>query len=135
MAYTAGLAFLLGLWGLWLIRRGTLASSRWFLKLAVWAVILPFVMNTAGWLLTESGRQPWIVQGIMLTKNAVSPSVGLASVIISLTVFVAAYVTLTIVDAVLMIRYARKEAEPQPAPGDGDGDGDGADALVTAVRY
>ena len=63
MAYTAGLEFLLGLWGLWLIRRRTLASSRWFLKLAVWAVILPFLMNTAGWLLTESGRQPWIVQG------------------------------------------------------------------------
>ena len=129
MAYTAGLEFLLGLWGLWLIRRRTLASSRWFLRLAVWAVILPFLMNTAGWLLTESGRQPWIVQGLMLTKNAVSPSVGLASVITSLTVFVAAYVTLTIVDAALMIRYARKEAEPQPAAGDG------ADALVTAVRY
>ena len=33
-------------------------------------------MNTAGWLLTESGRQPWIVQGLMLTKNGVSPSVS-----------------------------------------------------------
>ena len=129
MAYTAGLDFLLGLWGLWLIHRRTLARSRWFLTLAVWAVILPFLMNTAGWLLTESGRQPWIVQGIMLTKNAVSPSVGLASVIISLTVFVAAYLSLTIVNAMLMIRYARKEAEPEPAPGDA------ADALVTAVRY
>ena len=129
MAYTAGLLFLLGLWGLWLIRRGSLARSRWFLTLAVWAVILPFAMNTAGWLLTESGRQPWIVQGLMLTRNAVSPSVGLASVITSLTVFVAAYLTLTIVDAALMIRYARKEAEPEPAAGDG------TDALVTAVRY
>ena len=49
--------------------------------------------------------------------------------ITSLTVFVAAYVTLTIVDAALMIRYARKEAEPQPAAGDGAG------ALVTAARY
>jgi cytochrome d ubiquinol oxidase subunit I len=129
MAYSAGLEFLLGLWGLWLIRRKRLAGSRWFLTLAVWAVTLPFVMNTAGWLLTESGRQPWIVQGIMLTKNAVSPSVGLASVITSLTVFVAAYLSLAVVDVMLMIRYARKEAEPDPAPGDG------ADALVTAVRY
>jgi cytochrome d ubiquinol oxidase subunit I len=86
-------------------------------------------MNTAGWLLTESGRQPWIVQGIMLTKNAVSPSVGLASVISSLTVFVAAYLTLAIVDVALMIRYGRKELEPEPAPADG------ADALVKAVRY
>ena len=37
---------------------------------------LPFVMNTAGWLLTENGRQPWIVQGLQLTKDGVSPSVG-----------------------------------------------------------
>ena len=36
---------------------------------------LPFLMNTAGWFLTESGRQPWIVQGIMLTKNGISPTV------------------------------------------------------------
>jgi len=64
-----------------------------------------------------------------LSRNAVSPSVGLASVITSLTVFVAAYLSLAVVDVMLMIRYARKEAEPEPAPGDG------ADALVTAVRY
>ena len=44
-----------------------------FLWVAVWGAVLPFVMNTAGWFLTESGRQPWIVQGIMLTKNGISP--------------------------------------------------------------
>ena len=41
-------------------------------------------MNTAGWMLTESGRQPWIVQGLQLTRDAVSPSVGTAAVVISL---------------------------------------------------
>ena len=46
-------------------------------------VILPFLMNTAGWLLTESGRQPWIVQGIMLTKNGLSPSVSTTELWIS----------------------------------------------------
>ena len=45
-----------------------------FLWVAVWGAVLPFLMNTAGWLLTESGRQPWIVQGIMLTKNGISPT-------------------------------------------------------------
>jgi cytochrome bd-type quinol oxidase subunit 1 len=65
----------------------------------------------------------------MLTKNAVSPSVGLASVITSLTVFVAAYLILAVVDVALMVRYGRKELEPERAPADG------ADALVTAVRY
>ena len=60
--------------------------SRWFLRLAVWAVVLPFVMNTAGWLLTENGRQPWIVQGLQLTKDGVSPSVSTAEVAISIIV-------------------------------------------------
>jgi cytochrome d ubiquinol oxidase subunit I len=129
MAYSAGLVFLLGLWGLWLTRRGRLPAARWFLAAATWAVILPFVMNTAGWLLTESGRQPWIVQGLMLTKHGLSPSVGLASVIVSLALFVAAYFALAVVDVVLMVRYARKQIEPEPAPGDG------ADARVAAVRY
>ena len=72
MAYAGVLVFLISLWGLWLIRRKKLATSRLFLWVAVWAVVLPFLMNTAGWLLTESGRQPWIVQGIMLTKNGIS---------------------------------------------------------------
>ncbi len=71
MAYGGALVLLIAVWGLWLIRRKKLATSRRFLWLATWAVVLPFLMNTAGWLLTESGRQPWIVQGIMLTKNGI----------------------------------------------------------------
>src|SRR5262249_43534884 len=62
MAYLAGLIALLALWGAWLVHKGTLARSKWFLAIGVWAVITPFLMNTAGWFLTENGRQPWIVQ-------------------------------------------------------------------------
>ena len=69
-------------------------------------------MNTAGWLLTESGRQPWIVQGIMLTKNGISPSVSVTWLWISLVGFIALYVTLGAVDLVLMLRYSRRELEP-----------------------
>ena len=76
MAYLGVLVLAIAVWGLWLIRRKTLATSRVFLWVAVWAAVLPFLMNTAGWLLTESGRQPWIVQGIMLTKNGISPTVS-----------------------------------------------------------
>jgi len=132
MAYIAGLVFLLGVWGLWLIRRKTLASSRWFLILATWAVITPFIMNTAGWFLTEIGRQPWIVQGLMLTRNGVSPSVSSTSIVISLVIFILLYVALAVVDLVLMLRYGRRDLEPLPAPSDG---GDAADVPVPAVRY
>jgi cytochrome bd ubiquinol oxidase subunit I len=130
MAYLAVIVLLIGLWGLWLIRRKKLATSRLFLWVATWGVILPFLMNTAGWLLTESGRQPWIVQGIMLTKNGLSLSVSTTWVVISLVVFVLLYGTLGTVDLLLMLKYSRKELSPAPAE-----TAPGAEAPVPAVQY
>ncbi|HEU0192721.1 MAG TPA: cytochrome ubiquinol oxidase subunit I [Streptosporangiaceae bacterium] len=114
MAYLATLALLLALWGAWLLWRKKMTTAKWFLRLAVWSLPLPFLMNTAGWLLTENGRQPWIVQGLQLTKDGVSPSVSTATVAIGLSVFLALYVVLGVVDAMLMFRYAR--IRPAPAP-------------------
>ncbi|HXP21965.1 MAG TPA: cytochrome ubiquinol oxidase subunit I [Streptosporangiaceae bacterium] len=129
MAYSAGLIVLLGLWGLWLIRRGKIVTSRLFLTAAVWAVILPFVMNTAGWLLTESGRQPWIVQGIQLTRAGVSPSVSFTELVISMVIFGLLYTGLGVVDAVLMLRYSRRELGPGPAQAED------ADAPLPSMLY
>ena len=128
MAYAGVLVLLVSLWGLWLIRRKKLGASRLFLWVAVWAAVLPFLMNTAGWLLTESGRQPWIVQGIMLTKNGVSPSVGTTSIVISLAVFVLLYGVLATVDLMLMVKYSR---EPLPPARDAADSG----APIPAVQY
>ncbi|HEY6934377.1 MAG TPA: cytochrome ubiquinol oxidase subunit I [Marmoricola sp.] len=115
MAYLGVVVLLIALWGLWAVWRRTLATSRLFLWVATWAVVLPFAMNTAGWFLTESGRQPWIVQGIMLTRNGISPTVGTTWLWISLLGFVALYGTLGTVDLVLMLRYARQKP-PVPRP-------------------
>lgn len=112
MAYLSVVALLVGLWGLWLLRRKRLTHSRWFLGAAVWAVPLPFLINTAGWLLTENGRQPWIVQGIQLTKDGVSSSVSTTEVAISIVAFFLLYAALAVVAAVLMTRHARKGAGP-----------------------
>ena len=128
MAYVGVLVFLLGAWGLWLLRRGKLATSRRFLWVAIWAAVLPFLMNTAGWLLTESGRQPWIVQGIMLTKNGISSSVSSTSIVISLVIFVLLYGVLATVDFMLMLKYSRQQLPPARAEAD-------ADAPVPAVQY
>ncbi len=111
MAYTAMVRPVIALWGLWLWRRGRLETSRAFLWVSTWAVITPFVMNTAGWLLTENGRQPWIVQGLQLTANANSPSVSTAEVVISLTVFVLLFTVLGGVWLFLMLRYSRRGLE------------------------
>ena len=128
MAYLAVIVVLVGLWGLWLARRRKLAISKRFLWVATWLVVLPFLINTAGWLLTESGRQPWIVQGIMLTKNGLSPSVSTAELWISVIVFVVLYGALGTIDLILMLRYARKELPPAPPPAD-------ADRPVPAMLY
>ena len=128
MAYLGGLVLLMCLWGLWLTYRKSLATSRVFLKVAVWSAVLPFLMNTAGWLLTESGRQPWIVQGIMLTKNGISPTVSVTWLWISLVFFIVLYGTLGTVDFLLMLRYSRKQLPPAAAPAD-------TDAPVPAVQY
>jgi cytochrome d ubiquinol oxidase subunit I len=128
MAYAGVLIFLLGLWGLWLIRRQKLAASRRFLWVSIWATVLPFLMNTAGWLLTESGRQPWIVQGIMLTKNGISSSVSSTFVVISLVVFVLLYGVLATVDLMLMLKYSREPLPPARAEAD-------SGAPVPAVQY
>ncbi|MBM3675502.1 MAG: cytochrome ubiquinol oxidase subunit I [Actinobacteria bacterium] len=126
MAYTGSLIFLFSLWGAWLLYRHRLERSRVFLRLAAWAVVTPFVMNTAGWLLTENGRQPWIVQGLMKTEDGVSPSVGSASIWITLVVFSALYGALAVADGYLMLRYARKglpDAEDESeAPGASEAD-------------
>jgi cytochrome bd ubiquinol oxidase subunit I len=128
MAYTGVLVLLIGLWGLWLVWRKRLATSRWFLWVAVWGAVLPFLMNTAGWLLTESGRQPWIVQGIMLTKNGISPTVSTAWIAISLAGFVLLYAVLGTVDFLLMLKYSREQLPPPRAESE-------ADAPVPAIQY
>jgi cytochrome bd ubiquinol oxidase subunit I len=115
MAYGGVVLLLLGLWGAWLVWRKRLADAKWFLRVAVWATVLPFVMNTAGWALTENGRQPWIVQGLQLVRDAVSPSVSGATVVTSLTVFVLLYAALGVVDVLLMAHFARRELAPTDA--------------------
>jgi cytochrome d ubiquinol oxidase subunit I len=128
MAYLGVVVLVIAGWGLWLIRRKKLANSRRFLWVAVWAAVLPFLMNTAGWFLTESGRQPWIVQGIMLTKNGISPTLSTTWLWISLIAFVVIYGTLATVDLLLMLRYSRKQLPPPRSEAD-------ADTPVPAVQY
>jgi len=128
MAYLAIVVTLVALWGIWLARRDTIPTSRAFLWTATWLVVLPFLMNTAGWLLTEVGRQPWIVQGIMLTKSGLSPTVSTPMLWTSVILFVLVYATLGTVDLLLMLRYSRKKLPPAPAAEDAEG-------RVPAMEY
>jgi cytochrome d ubiquinol oxidase subunit I len=119
MAYLGLLLFLIAAVGAWLYRKRKLAGARWFQWSAIVAIAFPYLAATAGWVLTEMGRQPWIVQGLLKTDQANSPNVTTTWLGISLGVFVTLYAVLGVVDFVLMRRYARPgrptEREDVPA--------------------
>jgi cytochrome d ubiquinol oxidase subunit I len=112
MAYLGALMVLVALAGAWLYRTGRLERSRWYLWTAVVATAFPFLAALAGWVLTEVGRQPWIVQGLLKTSAAHSPSVGSSTIAVSLGVFVLLYTALGVADVILMRRYARVDPPP-----------------------
>ncbi len=113
---------------LWVTRRGRSASgrfSRWWFWAVVATPLLPIVANSFGWIFTETGRQPWIVFGVMTTASGVSPGVSAAEVLTSMIVFTLLYGALAVVEVGLTLRYVREGAvpvEPPPDPSDRDED-------------
>jgi len=78
------------LFGAWLWWRGTLFETRWYLWIVSFTWWTGFVAVISGWVVTESGRQPWLVQGILRTADAISP-VPAASILGTLALFVLCY--------------------------------------------
>ncbi len=89
-----------------------------WLRWAPWTILLPYLANTTGWILTETGRQPWIVHGLMKTGDGISPNLTPGLVLTSLTVFAAVYSVLLGIDVFLLMRTA-KAGIPADAPGSG----------------
>ncbi len=104
----AGFALLVvSIVGLWLTRRGRLPKSKWVWRLAIAAIAGPYVGNSAGWVFTEMGRQPWTVVGLFKTADSVSPNVSAGEVLASLIVFTLLYGVLAVVETRLFLRYAK----------------------------
>jgi len=97
------------------IRRNKLEESPGYLKVMLWSIPLPYIALQAGWIVTEVGRQPWIVYGLMKTKDAVSP-IAASQVGISLAAFILVYTALGIVAFYLIRKLAIQGPDPQPAP-------------------
>lgn len=83
----------------------------WVLRLLPFAIALPYLANTFGWILTETGRQPWVVYGLLKTENAVSPILTPGLVLTSLIGFTLIYGALMVVDVFLLVKFAK--AGPQ----------------------
>ena len=102
------IAMAVGAWTLWALRKDKLPKSGALLNLALLAVVLgPLFANSAGWIFTEMGRQPWIVAGVLPTASAVSPGVGAGTVFASMIGFTLLYGALAVVEVGLMVHYAK----------------------------
>ncbi|HZV91912.1 MAG TPA: cytochrome ubiquinol oxidase subunit I [Caldimonas sp.] len=94
--------------GWWQKSRGRLFTSPFFLRAAQWATPIGFVAVIAGWTVTEVGRQPWVVYGLMRTRDAVSPSLTTGDVALSLASYVLAYIVIFGGGFVLLRRMVRR---------------------------
>ena len=118
-----GFGVLAGLIGAWMLlqwRRGRLTSSPFMLRVATWTVALPLAANTAGWLFTETARQPWLVYGLLKTSDGVSTNVGSGVVLASLIGFTALYGVLGVICFRIVRRIAKAGPDAPVAPPSGD---------------
>ena len=103
----------LSLMALWLTRKGRVTDNKWFARVGIWAIPMPFIASSFGWIFTETGRQPWVVapnpSGIdsirLLTERGVSTVVGPGVVLTSMIVFTLVYGALAVVWFTLIHRY------------------------------
>jgi cytochrome d ubiquinol oxidase subunit I len=112
-----GIAMMLvTLWAAWRYLRGRRnqrwLESRWFLRVLIAAAPLGFIAIETGWIVTEVGRQPWIIYGVMRTSEAVTPMPGL---IVPFLTFTVLYIFLALVTVWLLLRQvAKSPADPEP---------------------
>jgi cytochrome d ubiquinol oxidase subunit I len=94
-------------------KRNKLVESPGYLKLMLWSMPLPYIALQAGWIVTEVGRQPWIVYNVMRTKDAVSP-IATSQVGTSFAAFIVVYGILGIVAFYICRKFAIQGPEPVP---------------------
>src|ERR1700719_1585872 len=115
-----GLAMIgLGLWSLWHRWRGTLFAARWLQRTAVLMGPAGFVALLAGWFVTEAGRQPYTVYGLLRTADSVSP-LGAPAVASSVAAFVIVYLAVFGAGIFYLLRMVAKPpqlSEPGPEAG------------------
>jgi cytochrome d ubiquinol oxidase subunit I len=90
---------------LWITRKADFEKAKW-MKWVPWVLVLPYLANASGWILTEMGRQPWIVYGYLKVQDAVSPNLTVLDLWISLIGYTAVYGSLAVAMVYLMRKYA-----------------------------
>ncbi|CAL9483182.1 Cytochrome bd-II ubiquinol oxidase subunit 1 [Streptomyces sp. enrichment culture] len=155
-------SFAIGAVGLWLTRRKFLLPAalrtgederphlvlfrtplsprltRLYWLAGVWTLGFPLIASSWGWIFTEMGRQPWVVYGVLRTRDAVSLGVSQAEVLTSMAVFTALYAVLAVIEVKLLVKYVKAgppeltEADLNPPTRIG---GDGTSDRPMAFSY
>ncbi|TGE31723.1 cytochrome ubiquinol oxidase subunit I [Desulfosporosinus sp. Sb-LF] len=109
---TAGMVLvLIPLVGLYFYKSNCLEQKKWFLRLALWMIPIPYIANTSGWYMAEVGRQPWIVYGLQTVEAGVSTSVSALSMLIAFAGFALLYAVLAVAEVYLLLKFIKRGPE------------------------
>jgi cytochrome d ubiquinol oxidase subunit I len=124
----------LSIYALFLVMAEMFDRRRLALKIFQWALLLPYIANTAGWLLTEVGRFPWAVYGLMTLDQGVSNMVSAGMVWFSLIGYILIYGALIGATIYLLVKYSKAGPVPasQPDSDQRPSDSDNLPSLVGA---
>ena len=92
---------------LWAERKGKLTGMKWLQWVALWSIPLVYLAGQAGWIVAEVGRQPWVIQGLLPTKAAVS-SVSVGAVQTTFFLFVAIFTLFLAIEIRIMLKAIKE---------------------------
>jgi cytochrome d ubiquinol oxidase subunit I len=103
--------------GIYLFVRKRIYDTRWYLKLLLFLIPLPYLANETGWVAAEVGRQPWAVYKVLRTADAVSINVPAGNILFSLILFIVIYALIAAVGIPIILRLIKKGPEESVSEG------------------
>ena len=88
------------------VYKGNILSNKWFLRLAIWSIPLAYVASECGWIVSEMGRQPWVIQDLMPTMAGVS-NIDSISVVVTFFLFFVVFTGLLIAEVKIMLKQIK----------------------------
>jgi len=98
---------LISIIGIYLFLKKNIYNEKWYLKILLYSIPLPYIANEFGWIGAEVGRQPWAVYKVLKTKDAISPSVPGGQILFSLMMFSIIYLFLLTIFIYLMKKFVK----------------------------
>ena len=83
-------------------------SARILLRALPWLIVIPFIANSAGWIVAEMGRQPWLVMGLQKTVDGVSPNLTPVEIWFTMLGFTVLYLLLIVTAIYIAFRFIRR---------------------------